>query len=60
MPLHPEFGLEANVYYVPPMSPPKLDEKGRPMGEPRIPTSYLVSLFGERVHEALATRGGGE
>jgi DMSO reductase family type II enzyme iron-sulfur subunit len=55
LPLHPEFGLGPNVFYVPPMSPPKLDEKGRPIGEPRIPTSYLVSLFGDRVREALAT-----
>jgi DMSO reductase family type II enzyme iron-sulfur subunit len=54
LPLHPEFELGPNVYYVPPMSPPKLDEKGRPTGEPRIPTSYLVKLFGDRVHEALA------
>jgi DMSO reductase family type II enzyme iron-sulfur subunit len=55
LPLHPEFGLEPNVFYVPPMSPPKLDEKGRPTGEPRIPTAYLEHLFGSRVHEALAT-----
>jgi len=55
LPLHPEFGLGPNVYYVPPTSPPKLDEKGRPTAEPRVPTSYLVSLFGERALQALAT-----
>jgi DMSO reductase family type II enzyme iron-sulfur subunit len=55
LPLHPEFGLGPNIFYVPPMSPPKLDEKGRPTGEPRIPVEYLASLFGERVGEALAT-----
>jgi DMSO reductase family type II enzyme iron-sulfur subunit len=55
LPLHPEFGLGPNVFYVPPMSPPRLDEKGRPTGEPRIPTAYLERLFGERVREALAT-----
>ncbi len=55
LPLHPEFGLGPNVYYVPPTGPPRLDEKGRPTGQPRIPTSYLVELFGERVHEALGT-----
>jgi DMSO reductase family type II enzyme iron-sulfur subunit len=53
LPLHPEFGLEPNVYYVPPMSPPKLDANGRPTESPRIPTSYLVELFGERVVAAL-------
>jgi DMSO reductase family type II enzyme iron-sulfur subunit len=53
LPLHPEFGLGPNVFYVPPMSPPKLDEKGRPTGEPRIPVDYLVSLFGAPVRSAL-------
>jgi len=55
LPLHPEFGLGPNVFYVPPMSPPKLDEKGRPTDEPRIPMEYLESLFGERVREVVAT-----
>jgi len=58
LPLHPEFGLGPNVFYVPPMSPPKLDEKGRPTGEPRIPAEYLVGLFGEQVRDALATLEG--
>jgi DMSO reductase family type II enzyme iron-sulfur subunit len=55
LPLHPEYGLEPNVFYVPPLSPPKLDAKGRPSSEPRIPTSYLQSLFGDDVVAALAT-----
>jgi len=55
LPLHPEFGLEPNVFYVPPLSPPRLDARGRPTDEPRIPTSYLESLFGEAVAPALAT-----
>ncbi len=55
LPLHPEYGLSPNVFYVPPMSPPKLDAKGRPMDEPRIPLSYLESLFGEPVSGALET-----
>jgi DMSO reductase family type II enzyme iron-sulfur subunit len=54
LPLHPEFGLGPNVFYVPPMSPQKLDAHGRPTGEPRIPTDYLASLFGDRVRDALA------
>ncbi|MBE9539606.1 MAG: respiratory nitrate reductase subunit beta, partial [Proteobacteria bacterium] len=37
IPLHPEYGLGANVFYVPPMSPEKLDDRGNPTGEPRIP-----------------------
>jgi DMSO reductase family type II enzyme iron-sulfur subunit len=58
LPLHPEWGLEPNVFYVPPMSPPQLDEKGRPTGEPRIPDAYLRSLFGDDVMAALATLKG--
>ncbi len=55
IPLHPEFGTEPNVFYVPPMSPAKLDSEGQPTTEMRIPVAYLQSLFGENVHAALAT-----
>ena len=55
LPLHPEYGLAPNVFYVPPLSPPRLDARGRPTGEPRIPTGFLESLFGEGVVAALAT-----
>ncbi|MCB1685208.1 MAG: 4Fe-4S dicluster domain-containing protein [Pseudomonadales bacterium] len=55
LPLHPEFGLEPNVFYVPPMSPPRLDDEGRPTDEPRIPLDYLVSLFGSGTQAALET-----
>jgi DMSO reductase family type II enzyme iron-sulfur subunit len=55
LPLHPEYGLEPNVFYVPPSSPPKLDARGRPTREPRIPAAYLESLFGDAVVSALAT-----
>ena len=55
IPLHPEFGTEPNVFYVPPMSPAKLDSAGQPTTEMRIPVAYLQSLFGENVHAALAT-----
>jgi nitrate reductase beta subunit len=51
--LHPEYGLGPNVFYVPPLSPPKFDAQGRPTAEPRIPLSYLESLFGPVVGEAL-------
>ena len=53
LPLHPDFGLEPNVFYVPPLSPPQLDESGRPTGQPRIPPDYLTGLFGEGVAQAL-------
>ena len=53
IPLHPEYGLGPNVFYVPPMSPPKLDEQGRETTEPRIPLAYLESLFGPAVQPAL-------
>jgi DMSO reductase family type II enzyme iron-sulfur subunit len=55
IPLHPEFDLGPNVYYVPPMSPQAIGPDGQPTGEPRIPMSYLESLFGPAVHDALAT-----
>ena len=55
LPLHPEYGLEPNVFYVPPMSPSALDEKGRPTGESRIPIEMLEGLFGPTVRDALAT-----
>jgi complex iron-sulfur molybdoenzyme family reductase subunit beta len=57
IPLHPEYGTQANVYYVPPMSGPRrFDKAGKPIeGSERIPTPYLESLFGPAVHDALKT-----
>jgi DMSO reductase family type II enzyme iron-sulfur subunit len=55
LPLHPEYGLEPNVFYVPPMSPPALDAQGRPTDTPRIPVETLEALFGPAVQGALAT-----
>jgi DMSO reductase family type II enzyme iron-sulfur subunit len=55
LPLHPEYGLQPNVFYVPPMSPSAMDANGRPTGKPRIPIATLEGLFGPRVREALAT-----
>jgi ethylbenzene hydroxylase subunit beta/complex iron-sulfur molybdoenzyme family reductase subunit beta len=68
LPLHPEFGTEPNVFYVPPLSPHRLNEdRSLDLATPRIPTEYLESLFGPAVHDALAAlrgelervRGGG-
>jgi len=55
LPLHPEYGTQPNVYYVPPMSGPrKFDKNGKPIpGSERIPGGYLESLFGPQVHDAL-------
>lgn len=56
LPLHPEYGTEPNVFYVPPSAPPRFDAEGRiDTSKPRIPDAYLVSLFGGRVLDALAT-----
>ncbi len=56
LPLHPEYGTEPNVFYVPPSAPPRFDAEGRiDNSAPRIPNEYLVSLFGERVLGALET-----
>jgi len=56
LPLHPEYGTEPNVYYVPPLSPPRLDESGKvDPTKPRIPTAYLRFLFGPEVEGALET-----
>jgi ethylbenzene hydroxylase subunit beta/complex iron-sulfur molybdoenzyme family reductase subunit beta len=59
LPLHPEFGVEPNVYYVPPLAPQPLHPDGSTdeAGD-RIPPAYLESLFGPAVHEALATLKG--
>ncbi len=55
IPLHPEFGTQPNVYYVPPLAPPRFDENGDIDEEnPRIPMEYLRSLFGSEVDRALA------
>jgi DMSO reductase family type II enzyme iron-sulfur subunit len=56
LPLHPEFGTQPNVYYVPPLSPAPFKEDGTPDWErSRIPLEYLRRLFGPAVEEALAT-----
>lgn len=56
LPLHPEFGTEPNVFYVPPMLPPPFDENGDINDdESRIPMDYLRYLFGPEVDGALIT-----
>jgi ethylbenzene hydroxylase subunit beta/complex iron-sulfur molybdoenzyme family reductase subunit beta len=54
LPLHPEYGTEANVFYVPPLAPAPLREDGSfDDGADRIPPSYLEELFGPGVHGTL-------
>lgn len=55
LPLHPEWGTQPNVFYVPPSSPPKFGKNGEELDEPRVPLAYLESLFGSGVKEALET-----
>ncbi len=58
LPLHPEYGTEPNVFYVPPLSGPEtFDDEGKivPNSE-RIPVEKLEALFGpdvRRVHKVL-------
>ncbi|MDP2949410.1 MAG: respiratory nitrate reductase subunit beta, partial [Chloroflexota bacterium] len=53
IPLHPEYGTGPNVYYVPPLSPPRFDENGEiDEDNPRIPIEYLRYLFGPEVDAA--------
>jgi len=69
LPLHPEYGTQPNIFYVPPLSPPMFDDNGDVIeGSERIPRSYLESQFGPDVNRVLDTltaemekvRGGGE
>ncbi len=55
LPLHAEYGTEPNVYYVPPLSPPKYDSEGRLTDQRRIPDEYLIGLFGPLVPGVLQT-----
>ncbi|HEB71571.1 MAG TPA: respiratory nitrate reductase subunit beta [Nitrospirae bacterium] len=55
VPLRPDFGTQPNVYYVPPLSPPKYDEQGRLTDKPRIPIKLLTGLFGPETPRILET-----
>src|SRR3972149_5689113 len=46
LPLHPEFGTEPNVFYVPPIGSFKFGADGEGPNERRIPIKFLGSLFG--------------
>ncbi len=54
--LHAERGTQPNVFYIPPLSPPRIDENGEiDESTSRIPPGYLEYLFGAEVHQALET-----
>lgn len=53
--LHPEFGTEPNLFYIPPLSPPTFIE-GLPTATRRIPISYLARLFGDNATQSLSDR----
>jgi len=55
--LHPEYGTEPNVFYIPPLSPPALDGKKSPTtGTQRIPADYLATVFGDSAQQPMADR----
>jgi len=54
LPLHPEYGTEPNIFYVPPLSPYKInDDFSIDETQMRIPPEYLEYLFGPKVHGVL-------
>lgn len=59
IPLHPEYGTEPNVFYVPPLNvtPPPFEEDGRLSNVPRIPIADLEAMFGKGVMPALEILG---
>ncbi len=56
LPLHREWGTGPNVFYIPPMSPYRLnDDMTIDRDTQRIPLDYLESLFGPDVQDVLDT-----
>jgi len=54
VPLHPEYGTEPNVFYVPPIGPLRIGEDGDvDESQPRIPNEYIAHLFGDAGLQAL-------
>lgn len=56
IPEHPEFGVESNVYYVPPLAPAPLNSDGSVNEDGRrIPREHLEAKFGPAVNDAIET-----
>ena len=54
LPLFPKLGTEPNVYYVPPLAPPRIAKDGTlDVSKSRIPLKYYVDLFGPEVEQSL-------
>ncbi len=59
LPLHPEYGTEPNIFYLPPIGPAVINSDGSiAEGSDRIPLDYLQGLFGPKVNDALGTLKG--
>jgi DMSO reductase family type II enzyme iron-sulfur subunit len=54
--LHPEFGTEPNVYYIPPITPPRVTMEGEVLSGERIPVEYLADLFGDTAKQGKSER----
>jgi len=52
--LHPEYGTEPNVFYIPPWSARAYDKGGALTDRMRIPDALLEKLFGPNVRSAMA------
>jgi len=56
LPLHPEYGTEPNVFYVPPVLGPRVEMlNGEHTADPKISMTQLEQLFGKQVREVLKT-----
>lgn len=56
LPLHPEYGTEPNVFYVPPVLGPRVEmPNGEHTADPKISMTQLEQLFGKQVREVLKT-----
>lgn len=54
LPLHPEYGTEPNVFYVPPVLGPGMEDSvGNATDKPKIPLEQLQGLFGAGVGDVL-------
>lgn len=54
LPLHPEYGTEPNIYYIPPMGARGFGADGEITDATRIPLETLEGLFGPEVKRVLA------
>lgn len=54
--LHPEFGTDPNVCYIPPLSPIRYAPNGKLDDKQRIPVSVLARYFGDSCTQTVAER----